>query len=124
MQDERSLLNYFALTFVISWLVFIPTFLTWIGISTPIGGDGYNGFASFFSTFGPPIAALILLGRIGGWRMAWALIKSGFDFRTNPFVLAAAFLLPIAVAKRNLVGAVTLSVLCNRDLASFWEVFC
>ncbi len=98
MQIERSLLNYFMLTFAISWLFFIPTFLDWIGISTPIGGEGYNGFASFFSTFGPLIAALILLGRNGGLLAAWALIKSGFDFRTKPHILAAASLLPIALA--------------------------
>lgn len=98
MQIARPILSYFVLTFAISWVFFIPTFLTWIGVTTPIGGGGYNGFASFAFAFGPLIAALILLGRHGRWQAAWALIKSGFDFRMKPLILAAAFLLPIALA--------------------------
>ncbi|NNE89145.1 MAG: CPBP family intramembrane metalloprotease [Silicimonas sp.] len=98
MQDERPILSYFVLTFAISWLFFIPTFLTWTGVQTPIAGAGYNGFTSFFFPFAPLIVALFLLGRSGGWRAAWTLIKSGFDIRMKPLILGTAFVLPVALA--------------------------
>ncbi|PWJ22147.1 CPBP family intramembrane glutamic endopeptidase [Jannaschia seohaensis] len=98
MNTERRLLPFFLLTFALSWVVFIPPFLDWIGVPTPIGGPGYNGFANFISTFGPLFAAVILLWRDGGWRSALGLLKSGFDFRIRPLLLGAAILLPVATA--------------------------
>lgn len=97
MADKR-LFTFFVLAFGLSWVFFIPTFLVWLGIPTPVGGDGYNGFAGFISTFGPMLAAMILLGRDGGFRAAWGLIKRGFDFRVKPVVLIAAILLPVGSA--------------------------
>ena len=98
METKRSLTAFFVLTFVLSWVFFIPPFLDWVGMVSPIGGAGYNGFANFISTFGPVFAALILMARTGGRRAAWGLIRSGFDLRMQPLILAAAFLLPVATA--------------------------
>ena len=98
MKNKRSPVAFFVLTFALSWIFFVPPFLDWLGVISPIGGAGYNGFANFISTFGPLFAALILLTRAGGWKSAWDLIKSGFDLRMRPLVLAAAFLLPVVSA--------------------------
>lgn len=89
---------FFFLTFGLSWVFFIPPFLDWIGLSTPVSGDGYNGFANFISTYGPMVAALILLWRDGGWKSAWGLVRSAFDFRIKPLMLIAAITLPVASA--------------------------
>ncbi|SMX25901.1 CPBP family intramembrane glutamic endopeptidase [Boseongicola aestuarii] len=89
---------FFLLTFGLSWVFFIPTFLDWLGLSTPLSGNGYNGFAGFMSTFGPMAAALILLWRDGGWKSAWRLVKSAFDLRIKPLMLIAAIALPVASA--------------------------
>ena len=107
LEAKRSLTAFFALTFVLSWVFYIPPFLDWVGLVSPISGAGYNGFANFISTFGPVFAALILMARTGGGKAAWGLIKSGFDFRMQPPIFAAAFLLPLATAylARLLVSA-------------------
>lgn len=95
---KRPLTRYFLLAFALTWVFFIPPFLDWLGPGTPVSGPGYNGFANVVSTFGPLAAALIVLWRLQGGAAAWSLIKSGFDLRIRPLVLAAAFLLPIATA--------------------------
>jgi membrane protease YdiL (CAAX protease family) len=90
----HSLMIFFALTFVLSWAIWIPMALDYYGLF-PIRLDpGFVMIFRLFGTLGPAVSAILvslliggrpavrtLLGQIGRWRVHWKwYVAAGLAF--------------------------------------------
>lgn len=90
--NKRRLLSYFALAFLISWLLWLPLVASsqdWVSADTP--------FVLFYlGAVGPALAAVIL-ARLDGKRGVWSLLHKLVLWRVGVRWYLVALLLPAAV---------------------------
>ena len=90
--NKRRLLSYFALAYLISWLLWLPLVASsqnWISADTP--------FVLFYlGAIGPTLAAVIL-ARLDGKRSVWSLLHKLVLWRVDVRWYLVALLLPAAV---------------------------
>jgi membrane protease YdiL (CAAX protease family) len=80
-----SMLHFFGLTFLLSWLIWIPLVLSHFGIGLLHIPEGISGIVRLLGVLMPAVAALVLsqkagggaavknlLGRLKIWRVGWA----------------------------------------------------
>jgi hypothetical protein len=94
MNKSNSLVPFFILTFVFSWLVWIPAALHSVGrLALPFS----TMMLVIFGAHGPLLAALMLTYKEGGWVAVKALLRAGFDLRLKLVWWLVIISLPIAL---------------------------
>ncbi|HZQ49198.1 MAG TPA: type II CAAX endopeptidase family protein [Candidatus Dormibacteraeota bacterium] len=92
--DRRALIAFFALTFLLSWAIWVPVMtssLGWPGFAFPPAG--------LVGALMPGVAALLVLGFTAGWGGIRSLLKQVLVWRVDVRWYAAALLLvPAMVA--------------------------
>jgi uncharacterized protein len=92
--DRRVLIAFFALTFLLSWAIWVPVMNSsfgWLGFAFPPAG--------LVGALMPGVAALIVLGVTAGWGGIRSLLKQVLVWRVDLRWYAAALLLvPAMVA--------------------------
>jgi membrane protease YdiL (CAAX protease family) len=96
-QDSRSPFLFFILTIAYSWILWLPSILTGLGLEFGLDAETYTGVTVALGAFAPLAAALTLIVRRHGWREAWQFIRHGFDFRTKPVFFLLALALPLVL---------------------------
>lgn len=96
--QNRSIVLFFVLTFLFTWLLHAPTLLVANGIlPAPFDMKAYASASLVVGAFGPLLASIVLLKRSSGWGAVRNLFSSAFDFRVKPLYLLAAITLPLVV---------------------------
>jgi membrane protease YdiL (CAAX protease family) len=95
--QKRSPLNFFILTFLYSWGIWLPSILVGLGLNLNIDALTYTAITIPIGAFAPLFAAITLIVKRHGWKEAWAFIKQGFNFKVKPIYLALAILIPLVI---------------------------
>ena len=106
------LVAFFALTFAISWLLWLPQLLDNVGL---VQLPAFVGLLGMFAPFGPSIAALWLTGRHGGREGVRKLLRRGWSLGFDKKWLLPTFLL------MPVVGLLTVGVMALLGLPVQWE---
>ena len=88
---------FFLLTFVYSWLLWLPSILSGLGVEIPFDVSVYTSVVVPIGAFAPMLAAITLIYRKGRWPGVKAFFRAAFDFRVEPLYYFLAFLLPIVI---------------------------
>lgn len=88
---------FFLLTFVYSWLLWLPSILSGLGVEIPFDVSVYTSVVVPIGAFAPMLAAITLIYRKGRWPGVKAFFRAAFDFRVEPLYYILAFLLPIVI---------------------------
>jgi membrane protease YdiL (CAAX protease family) len=88
---------FFLLTFVYSWLLWLPSILSGLGVDIPFDVSVYTSVVVPIGAFAPMLAAITLIYRKGRWPGVKAFFRAAFDFRVEPLYYFLAFLLPIVI---------------------------
>jgi membrane protease YdiL (CAAX protease family) len=88
---------FFLLTFVYSWLLWLPSILGGLGVEIPFDVSVYTSVVVPIGAFAPMLAAITLIYRKGRWPGVKAFFRAAFDFRVEPLYYILAFLLPIVI---------------------------
>ncbi len=96
-RQNRSPLYFFALTFLFSWGLWLPSILSGLGFELGLDAEAYTSITIPIGAFAPLVAALALIIKSHGWKEAWLFIRSGFDFKVNPVILGLALIIPIVI---------------------------
>jgi membrane protease YdiL (CAAX protease family) len=92
--EQRELVLFFILTFLWSWIFWLPKVLDTAGIMTLSGS--INFILGTVAVFGPSVAAFGLSYRRNGFEGVRQLWKRGWDFRFKKiWLLPALFLMPV-----------------------------
>jgi len=94
-QERRSPFVFFALTIAYTWLVWLPSIITGLGVDFGFDAAAYNQVFNLIGAFGPLAAALTLIVRRHGWKESWQFIRQAFDFRTKPIYFLLALAIPL-----------------------------
>jgi membrane protease YdiL (CAAX protease family) len=86
----KQLVLFFALAFIISWLLWLPSVMISNGINIPPATQ----IAGQFAIFGPAIAAVILLSKNEGKSGVGRLFKNAWNWRFKKVWLIPALFLP------------------------------
>jgi membrane protease YdiL (CAAX protease family) len=96
-QTNRTPFVFFLLTFVYSWLLWMPSILAGLGVEFAFDVATYTAVVVPIGAFGPMLAAGTLIARQHGWKQVWQFIRQAFDFRAKPVYFALALLLPLVI---------------------------
>lgn len=96
-QKKRQPWKFFLLTFVYSWVIWIPSVLDGIGIELPFDVAGYSMVVVIIGAFAPLMAAITLVARADGWKGTKTFLKQSLDFHFKPIYLVVAFTLPLLI---------------------------
>lgn len=96
-QEGRSPIVFFALTIAFTWLVWLPSIITGLGIDFGFEAAAYNQLSILIGAFGPLAAAITLVVRRHGWKESWQFIRQAFDFRTRPIYFLLALAIPLGM---------------------------
>jgi len=96
-QRGRTPLLFFILTFAFSWVLWLPSILTGLGLDLGINAATYTSITVPIGAFAPLLAALVLVIKQKGWKGGWHFFKQAFDFKVKPVYLIAALLIPIII---------------------------
>ena len=111
--EEQDLVLFFILTFLWSWIFWLPKVLETAGMMTLSGP--INFLVGTIAVFGPAVAAFSLSYRREGFAGIRQLWKRGWDFRFNRiWLLPALFLMP-------LIGVVTALVVSLLGYSIEWQ---
>ena len=94
---KRNPLAFFLLTFAYSWLLWLPSILSGLGIQVPFNISTYTSIVVPIGAFAPMLAAITLVFRRGRWAGVKTFLRQAFDFRARPLYYVMALLLPIAI---------------------------
>lgn len=93
----RTPLLFFILTFAFSWILWLPSILSGLGVDLGINATAYTSITVPIGAFAPLFAALFLVIKQKGWRGGWLFFKQAFDLKVRAVYLLAAILLPIII---------------------------
>lgn len=93
--EGRSPLVYFVLALFYSWLLWMPSIVTGLGIEFGLDAETYTAITVPLGAFGPLAAALTLIARQHGWKEGWQFIRQAFDFKTKPIYFLLALAIPL-----------------------------
>ena len=88
---------FFLLTFVYSWLLWLPSILSGLGVEIPFDVSVYTSVVVPIGAFAPMLAAITLIFRQGRLPGVKTFFSKAFDFRVKPLYYILAFLLPIVI---------------------------
>ncbi len=93
----RSPLLFFILTFAFSWILWLPSILTGLGVDLGFDATTYTSITVPIGAFAPLFAALFLVIKQKGWQGGWIFLKQAFDLKVKPLFLLAAVLIPLII---------------------------
>lgn len=96
-KTERNPWLFFFLTFVYSWVLWIPSILSGWGIAIPLNVSVYTAVVVPIGAFAPMLAAITLIFRENRWPGVKAFLRSAIDFRVKPLFYVLALLIPIII---------------------------
>lgn len=98
-RTDRQLWMFFLITFVYSWLLWLPFVLENFNL---IVLSDFNfslmTLAVMLGAFGPLLASVVLIMRKSGWSGLKDFFTSTLSFRIKPFYYIVAFILPMLIA--------------------------
>ena len=113
MGTRRNVIAYFVITFVFSWLLWLPQLLASLDL---VQLPEFTGLFGMIAPFGPFVAAFWLMSREEGREGVKALWKRGWSLRFDKiWLLPAIFLLPLG-------GLLTVVILRLFGETINWEV--
>jgi len=95
--QKRNPWKFFLLTFIYSWVIWIPSVLDGIGIKLPFSITSYSLVVVVMGAFAPLIAAITLIAREGGWKGIKAFFAKALDFRVKPIYWVIALGFPVLI---------------------------
>lgn len=96
--SSHNVLAFFILTFICSWLLWLPFVLAGFGvIQLPESVSSLMTLAVMLGAFGPLLAAIILIVRKDGRSGVKKFFRTAFNFRVKPIYYVLAFLLPLLI---------------------------
>ena len=96
--SKRNVWLFFIITFIFSWLIWLPFVLSGFGIIKLSGAvSSFMTLAVMVGAFGPMIAALILICRREGKVGIKDFFRKAFSFRIKPIYYLLAFLIPVII---------------------------
>ncbi len=116
MDDQTYLWMFFAITFISSWIFWIPGALLAHGAPMPSAFERFLTSPFNPAAFGPLISALLLTFLQGGWKGVVVLLKQGIKLGSRKTWLLLSFLLPPVIYG----GAVLASALVGATDVDFW----
>src|SRR5687767_2688915 len=93
VKSEHSLVLFFALAYLVSWLIWLPLVASsqgWISASPPF-------LLFYLGTIGPAAAAVILLGSFEGTEAVWRLLSKLGRWQVGIRWYLIALLLPATI---------------------------
>jgi membrane protease YdiL (CAAX protease family) len=96
-QQKRKPFSFFVLTFLFSWVLWLPSILVGLGFELGLDAETYTAITIPIGAFSPLFAAVALIIKRHGWKEAWLFIRSGFDFKVKPIYLGLALIIPIVI---------------------------
>jgi membrane protease YdiL (CAAX protease family) len=94
---ERKPWHFFILTFAYSWLLWLPSILSGLGVKIPFDVTVYTAIVVPIGAFAPLFAAITLIFQKGRWTGVKTFLRQAFDFRVKPLFYVLALLLPIVI---------------------------
>ncbi|MCB2180345.1 CPBP family intramembrane metalloprotease [bacterium] len=88
---------FFLLTYAYSWLLWLPSILSGLGVEIPFDVSIYTAVVVPIGAFAPMLAAITLIYRNGRWLAVKAFFRAAFDFQSKLIYYFLAFLLPIVI---------------------------
>jgi len=79
-QSTRNPCKFFLLTFVYSWIIWLPSVLDGLGVNLPFNVAGYSMVVVIIGAFAPLLAAITLVAREAGWKGIKAFFRQALDF--------------------------------------------
>ncbi|MDO9557998.1 MAG: hypothetical protein Q7J82_10565 [Coriobacteriia bacterium] len=95
--QHRSPWLFFLLTYVYSWVLWMPAVLDGIGVKLPVDVTKYTIVAVLVGAFAPMLAAITLVSRQSGWTGVKAFLGRVLEFRFKPVYLVAALAVPVVI---------------------------
>lgn len=96
LNNKRNILGFFIITFIFSWLLWLPFVLWGFGvIELNESVASLMTLAVMLGAFGPVVAAVILVGHEEGKLGVKQYFKRAFTFRVKPKYYVIALLLPL-----------------------------
>ncbi len=97
-KSNQNLWLFFTLTFIYSWLLWLPFVLSGFGIITLSDTiTSLMTLAVMLGAFGPLLAAVILIGTKEGSTGIKDYFRKAFSFRIKPVYYVLAFILPLLI---------------------------
>ena len=97
LKRGRTPFLFFILTFAFSWILWLPSILSGLGVNLGINAETYTAITVPIGAFAPLFAALFLVIKQEGWKGGWLFFKQAFDLKVRPVYLLAAILLPLII---------------------------
>ncbi|MBG0770310.1 MAG: CPBP family intramembrane metalloprotease [Anaerolineaceae bacterium] len=97
LKRGRNPLLFFVLTFAFSWILWLPSILSGLGVDLGTNAETYTAITVPIGAFAPLFAALFLVIKQEGWKGGWLFFKQAFDLNVQPVYLIAAILLPMII---------------------------
>ncbi len=94
---KRNPWKFFLLTFIYSWIIWIPSVLDGIGVNLPFNVTSYSLVVVVIGAFAPLMAAITLVAREAGWKGIKAFFGKVLDFRAKPIYWVIALGLPLLI---------------------------
>lgn len=94
---NRNPWRFFLLTYVYSWVLWMPAVLDGIGVELPVDVTGYTMVAVVIGAFAPMFAAITLEARRSGLAGVKAFLKQVLDFHFKPIYVVIALAVPVAI---------------------------
>jgi uncharacterized protein len=95
-QTNRNPIVFFLLTFAYSWILWLPSILSGLGIVS-VDTEAYTAVVVPIGAFAPMLAAITLIARQHGAKESWRFIRQAFDFHAKPIYFGVALFLPILI---------------------------
>lgn len=94
---DRAPFVFFLLTCTYSWILWLPSILTGLGVEFGLDAATYTGVTVSLGAFAPLSAALTLIVRRHGWKEGWRFFRQAFDFRAKLVYFLLALAVPLVV---------------------------
>ena len=127
---KKHLVSFFLITFVFSWLFWVPQALAANGVVLPTAVTNFLASPFNLAAFGPLVAAILLTLTNDGWKGVFGLLRRGVDLRFKKVWLVPIFLLPVLIFSGSILISVFLgetpldnSVLSNPGYAIVGYLF-
>jgi len=96
-KTKRKPFLFFFVTFAYSWLLWLPSILSGLGVEIPFDVTVYTAVMVPIGAFAPMLAALTLIFRERQREGVKAFFRKAFEFKVKPLYYIIAFTLPIII---------------------------
>ena len=106
MRMNRPVITFFALTYLFSWLTWLPSVLMTYGMVAEASFLGRIAEpAGYLAGIGPTLVAFILVAREGGKKSLKGLLARGVQFRLGRWYLALFLIVPVVLILAHVLNS-------------------